>query len=127
MGEHGANGIVTADSLDKTRREDLLGELDGLQTGVWGVWRRLDDDRTARNDSWSDLPCDGQRQGEVPGNDASDDAQWLISRDDDSLIRLDLFLGLSTRLSAKSLHNRIKRPVSLPCPGLSDASTTAGR
>ena len=70
LGEHGTQLVVTSNGLDHTRSEDLLRELDDLQGGVRGEWRRLDDNGVSGEQGWNGF-ADGQNDWEVPWADLS--------------------------------------------------------
>jgi hypothetical protein len=66
--------VITAQHLNKTRRENLLSELNNLERRVRCERRRLDDDGTSSEDSGKDL-SHRQQDGKVPGTDSRYDPQ----------------------------------------------------
>jgi hypothetical protein len=65
-GKHGAELVITTDSLDDTGLEDRLCELNGLEGGVGSERAGLDDDGVTSQQGRDDL-AQGEDQGEVPG------------------------------------------------------------
>lgn len=65
--EHWTEGVITANGLNNTRWEDILGNLDDLECGVRGERAGLDDDGVTSQDSWEDL-SEGQNDGKVLQN-----------------------------------------------------------
>jgi len=83
--QHRTKLIITTNSLHNTGSEDLLGELNDLQSGIWCVWRWLDNDSVAGKQSWDDL-AKRQNDGEVPWANSTDNTEWCITSKHDLLV-----------------------------------------
>lgn len=76
-----AQVIITAQRLHNTRREEVLRQLNKLQTRVGREGRRLDDDGVTGEHGGREL-LDGERDGEVPWDDAHGDTDGGVADDD---------------------------------------------
>ena len=79
--------ITAAQPVNHPRRKRLLGELCQLQVTERRIRRRLENHRTARHHSRSDLP-DSQQNGEIPWNNGTHHAHRGIARYDATLFCL---------------------------------------
>ena len=75
----GTSGLTeTRDDVDDTGGEaGLLDQLSGDQGGERGLFGGLEDDAVSGSDGGSDLPCPHE-EGEVPRNDLTAHANWLL-------------------------------------------------
>lgn len=73
--------IITTQRLNNTRREEVLRQLNELQTRVRGEGRRLDDDGVTGEHSRRQL-LHGKTDGEVPGDDADSDTNGSVADED---------------------------------------------
>lgn len=89
----GAERIIITQRLDNTRREAVTRQLRQLQAAVWGIRRRLHDNRVARVHRTDDLE-NAQGEGKVPGNNGTNHTNRRVSLDNPTIFRfLDDVLG----------------------------------
>jgi hypothetical protein len=97
--------IITAQRLHNTGREEVLRELNELQTRVGREGRGLDDDGVTSQHGGREL-LDGERDGEVPGDDADGDTDGGVADDDLALgvVLHDLVFDLGGNVGGLAEH-----------------------